>query len=112
MPKDTHPMDLKTPPRQRKEEGKSNCPSTETTKQLPLPRRCQLAKLEWKYYNDLHRMHLRCCIGKIKELEGDMIERYGKYYECDKVVPLPEKVKTKIEFYSSIALNAGARRCI
>ena len=26
-----------------------------------------------------------------------MIERYGKYYEHHKGVPLPEKVKTKIE---------------
>ncbi len=26
-----------------------------------------------------------------------MIERYGKYYEREKSVPLPEKVKTKIE---------------
>ena len=67
-------MDLKTPPRQRKEEGELNTPSTDTTKQLPLPRRRQLAKLEWKYKNDLRRMHLRRRIGKIKELEGDMIE--------------------------------------
>ena len=90
-------MEPNTPPRQRKEEGESNTPSTDTTKQLPLPRRRQLAKLEWKYYNDLHRMHLRRRIGKIKELEGDMIERYGKYYERDKGVPLPEKVRKKIE---------------
>ena len=93
MPKDTDLIDPKTPPRQRKEEGESNTPSTETTKQLPLPCRRQLAKLEWKYYNDLRCMQLRCRIGKIKELEGDMIERYGKY----EGVPLPEKVKTKIE---------------
>ena len=90
-------MDPKTPPRQRKEEGESNTPYTDTTKQLPLPRRRQLAKLEWKYYNDLHCMHLRRRIGKIKELEGDMIEGYGKYYEHEKGEPLPEKVKTKIE---------------
>jgi hypothetical protein len=57
-------------------------------------------------------MHLRHRIAKIKELEGDMIERYGKYYERDKGVPLPEKVRKKLNFYSSIALNAGVRRCI
>ncbi len=90
-------MDLKTPPRQRKEERESNTPFTETTKQIPLPCRHQLAKLEWKYYNDLHHMHLRRRIGKIKELERDMKERYEKYYEHHKGVPLPEKVKTKIE---------------
>ena len=90
-------MEPNTPPRQRKEEGELNTPSTDTTKQLPLPRRRQLAKLEWKYKNDLRRMHLRWRIGKIKELERDMIERYGKYYERDKGVPLPEKVRTKIE---------------
>ena len=108
MPKDTDLIDPKTPPRQRKEEGESNTPSTETTKQLPLPRRRQLAKLEWKYYTDLHRMHLRRHIGKIKELEGDMIERYGKYYECDKGVSLPEKVKTKIELLFQHRIE---RRC-
>ena len=90
-------MEPNTPPRQRKEEGESNTPYTDTTKQLPLPHRCQLAKLEWKYYNDLRRMHLRRRIGKIKELKGDMIQRYGEYYERDKGVPLPEKVRTKIE---------------
>jgi hypothetical protein len=42
-------------------------------------------------------MHLHCRIGKIKELQTDMIERYGKYYEHEKGVPLPEKVKTKVE---------------
>ena len=105
-------MELNTPPRQRKEEGESNTPSTDTTKQLPLPQRHQLAKLEWKYYNDLHCMHLCHHIGKIKELKGDMIEKYGEYYERDKGVPLPEKVRKKLNFYSSITLNAGARRCI
>ena len=90
-------MEPNTPPRQRKEEGESNTPSTDTTKQLPLPRRRQLAKLEWKYYNDLRRMHLRHRIGKIRDLKGDMIKRYGVYYERDKGVPLPENVRTKIE---------------
>ncbi len=108
MPKDTHLMDLKTPPRQRKEERESNTPSTETMEQLPLPRRHQLAILEWKYYNDLHRMHLRHCIGKIKELERDMIERYGKYYEHHEGVPLPVKVKTKIELRFQHCIE---RRC-
>ena len=42
-------------------------------------------------------MHLRRHIGKIKELKGDMIKRYGEYYEWDKGVPLPENVRTKIE---------------
>ena len=55
LPKDTDPMDPKTPPRQRKEEGEPNTPSTETTKQLPLPRRRQQAKLEWKYYVERRR---------------------------------------------------------
>jgi hypothetical protein len=41
-------MDPKTPSRQRKEEVESNTPSTETTKQLPLPCRRQLAELEEK----------------------------------------------------------------
>ena len=90
-------MEPNTPPRQRKEEGESNTPSTDTTKQLPLPQRRQLAKLEWKYYNDLRCMHLRRCIGKIRDLKGDMIKRYGEYYERDKGVPLPENVRTKIE---------------
>ena len=90
-------MEPNTPPRERKEEGELNTPSTDTTKQLPLPRRRQLAKLEWKYKNDLRRMHLRRRIGKIKEVKGDMIKRYGEYYERDKGVPLPERVKKRIE---------------
>ena len=101
-------MEPNTPPRQRKEEGESNTPSTDTTKQLPLPRRRQLAKLEWKYYNDLHCMHLRCRIGKIKELKGDMIQRYGEYYERDKGVPLPERVKKRIELLFEHRIK---RRC-
>ena len=95
--KEAYPMDPKTPPRQRKEEGKSNTPSTDTTKLLPLPCRCQLAKLDKKYYNDLCHMHLRRCIGKIKELQTGVIEGYGKYYKQERGEPLPEKVKTKIE---------------
>ena len=101
-------MEPNTPPRQRKEEGESNTPSTDTTKQLPLPRRRQLAKLEWKYYNDLHRMHLRRRIGKIKELKGDMIQRYGEYYERDKGVPQPEKVRKRIELLFEHRIK---RRC-
>ena len=53
-------------------------------------------------------MHLRRRIGKIKELEGDMIERYGKYYERDKGVPLPEKVRKKIELLFQHRIE---RRC-
>ena len=33
--KEANPMDPKTPPRQRKEEGESNTPSTNTTNPLP-----------------------------------------------------------------------------
>ena len=101
-------MEPNTPPRQRKEEGESNTPSTDTTKQLPLPRRRQLAKLEWKYKNDLRRMHLRRRIGKIKELKGDMLKRYGEYYEQDKGVPLPEKVRKRIELLFEHRIK---RRC-
>ena len=101
-------MEPNTPPRQRKEEGESNTPSTDTTKQLPLPRRRQLAKLEWKYYNDLRRMHLHRCIGKIRDLKGDMIKRYGEYYERDKGVPLPERVKKRIELLFEHRIK---RRC-
>ena len=101
-------MEPNTPPRQRKEEGESNTPSTDTTKQLPLPRRRQLAKLEWKYYNDLRHMHLRRCIGNIKELKGDMIQRYGEYYERDKGVSLPEKVRKRIELLFEHRIK---RRC-
>ena len=110
--KDADSMDPKTPPRQRKEEGKSNTPSTETIKQLPLPRRHQLAKLDEKYYNDLCCMHLRCHIGKIKELQTDMIEGYGKYLNMKKVSICQRKSRPKLNFYSSIALNTGAQRCI
>ena len=53
-------------------------------------------------------MHLRRRIGKIKELEGDMIEWYGKYYERDKGVPLPEKVRKKIEL---LFQHCTERRC-
>ena len=101
-------MEPNTPPRQRKEEGESNTPSTDTTKQLPLPQRRQLAKLEWKYYNDLRRMHLCCRIGKINKLQGDMIQRYGEYYERDKGVPLPERVKKRIELLFEHRIK---RRC-
>ena len=101
-------MEPNTPPRERKEEGELNTPSTDTTKQLPLPRRRQLAKLEWKYKNDLRRMHLRRRIGKIKEVKGDMIQRYGEYYERDKGVPLPERVKKRIELLFEHRIK---RRC-
>jgi len=101
-------MEPNTPPRERKEEGELNTPSTDTTKQLPLPRRRQLAKLEWKYKNDLRRMHLRRRIGKIKEVKGDMIKRYGEYYERDKGVPLPERVKKRIELLFEHRIK---RRC-
>ena len=101
-------MEPNTPPRERKEEGELNTPSTDTTKQLPLPRRRQLAKLEWKYKNDLRRMHLRRRIGKIKEVKGDMTKRYGEYYERDKGVPLPERVKKRIELLFEHRIK---RRC-
>jgi hypothetical protein len=57
-------------------------------------------------------MHLRHHIGKIKELQTGMIEGYGKYYESEKDEPMPEKKRQKLNFYSSIALNAGVWKCI
>jgi hypothetical protein len=63
-------------------------------------------------YNDLCRMHLRCRIGKIKELQTGMIEGYGKYYESEKGEPMQEKKKQKLNFYSSTTLNTCVQRYI